>query len=310
MAQALWDRAGPARETGYVFEIQHFSIHDGPGIRSTVFLRGCPLNCVWCHNPEGRSPDRAVVLESQRCRQCGACVRACPRGAHSIRDGQHRFDAGRCTGCGQCVESCPYGAMRWLGSAMEAGTVLEEIARDIPYFQASGGGMTLSGGEPAQQPGFSLALLRLAGTRGIHRAVETCGYAPWEVYAAFLPCTDLFLFDCKETDPERHLRFTGVEPALILENLRKLHDSGARILLRCPIIPGCNDRDDHFAALARLCADLPRLTGIELLPYHSLGVSKASRLGLDEQARFETPSGERVAQWNDRLRSLGAPVVP
>ena len=159
------------------------------------------------------------------------------------------------------------------------------------------------------QPEFSLALLQIAGQRGLHRAVETCGYAPWDVYEKMLPHTELFLFDCKETDPVRHARFTGVDPSLIMQNLKNLHDSGARILLRCPLIPGCNDREDHFTALARLCEKLPRLEGIELLPYHALGASKAERLGMNVQPRFETPSKEQVAQWNNRMKALGAPVI-
>lgn len=295
-------------KTGNVFQIQHFSIHDGPGIRSTVFLKGCPLRCVWCHNPEGQQSVNRIVFVQDKCRLCGACSRVCPCNCHVITQ-THTFHAELCRNCGACAAACPFGAMQQLGEQMTAEAVLREVCKDQSYFEASGGGITLSGGEPTMQPEFLLAVLKLAGQRKLHRAVETCGYAPWETFASIAPETDLFLFDCKETDSDRHLALTGVPLDGILENLRRLHDTGAKILLRCPIVPGCNERQEHFEALARLCSELPRLQGIELLAYHSLGVSKAERYGFERQKRFEVPDKERLKRWNALLRSLGAPVI-
>lgn len=293
---------------GRVFEIQHFSIHDGPGIRSVVFLQGCPLNCLWCHNPEGQRFERMPMLDGEQCVLCGSCVQRCAHACHRIVDCRHAFRSEACVGCGACIEGCPNGALRWVGRRMNVEDVLDQVMRDRDYFLESGGGITISGGEPAAQPQFAYALLSEAGKRGLHRAMETSGYAPQASLKRLAEAVDLFLFDCKETDSRRHLAYTGVDMDVILDNLHMLHNAGKRIRLRCPIIPGCNDREEHIRALGKLCAELPNLEGIELLPYHNLGVSKAVRLG-KMQREFDSLPVERMENWREMLRSMGAKVI-
>ncbi len=294
---------------GVVFSVQHFSIHDGPGVRSTVFLSGCLLDCLWCHNPEGKASRPYVVFEAGKCRMCRACEGVCPNRCHEFADGKHSFHMQTCQQCGACMEACYYGALHWVGMKRTALDVIDEVKKDFRYFEESGGGITLSGGEPALQPKFAEALFLLAGKQGIHRCMETSGYASSRAYERLLPVTDLFLYDCKETDPERHKLFTGKEFQRIRNNLSFLDEHGANIILRCPIIPGCNDRAEHIEGIARLCLGLQNLKGVELLPYHSLGVSKAQRLGLKDQTKYEVPPAERIREWNDYLRKEHLPVL-
>lgn len=293
---------------GRIFEIQHFSIHDGPGIRSVVFLQGCPLNCLWCHNPEGQRFERVPMLNAEQCALCGNCMQKCEHVCHQIVDHKHVFRSEACIGCGDCIEGCSIGALHWVGRRMKVEDVLDQVMRDRDFFLESGGGITISGGEPAAQPQFAYALLLEAGRRSLHRAMETSGYAPQVSLKRLAEEVDLFLFDCKETDPQRHLAYTGVDLNVILDNLHMLHDCGKRIRLRCPIIPGCNDREEHIRALGKLCAELPNLEGIELLPYHNLGVSKAARLGKAQQ-EFDPLPAERMENWREMLRSMGAKVI-
>lgn len=295
---------------GNIISIQHFSIHDGPGIRSTVFFQGCPLHCLWCHNPESHAFLAFVGFNAQKCVSCGRCAAVCPHGCHRMEQGVHTFDRAGCDACGRCVDQCLSGSLQMVGRRAAAEELAAEVVKDRKFFEHTGGGVTLSGGEPAMQPDFALALLQSFGRQGIHRAVETCGYADRQVYERLLPETDLFLYDCKETDPQLHRKYTGVDNEKILENLRFLHDSGAHVLLRCPIIPGLNDRDEHLEKLAALYHSLPRLVGIELLPYHALGASKTKTMALRAQEEYQTPAPETVAAWNERLRRCGvAPVL-
>jgi len=287
--------------TGRIFDIQRFSIHDGPGIRTTVFLKGCPLRCLWCHNPEGISPQPELSFVPDRCVACGACVRACPEGAHRMADGHHVLKRELCRHCGACVEQCPAGALEMAGREASVSEVLSEAVRDRPFYETSGGGVTLSGGEPTMQPEFCLALLRAARAEGLHTCVDTCGYCEWSRLEQMLPLVDLWLFDFKESDTQRHRDYTGVPNGRILENLRRLCASGARLVLRCPIIPGLNDRDDHFEAIRRLAAELG-LSRVELLPYHGFGDGKVERFGLSGLRRIKapTPAPHQVAEWQAR----------
>lgn len=264
---------------GRIFDIQRFCLHDGPGIRTTVFLQGCPLRCQWCHNPEGQDARPGLLLCRDRCLGCGACRQVCPAGGIGLQDGKAAVDRARCRRCGACANACPTQALRLVGKEVEAAEVMAEVMRDRIFFATSGGGMTLSGGEPLAQPDFTAALLADAKCAGLRTCIETCGFAPWAAFAALLPVTDLFLYDLKETDPERHQQATGVELAPILANLRRLHDAGAVIRLRLPVIPGWNDRSSHFQAVDKLHAAMPRLQGVDRLPYHPLGRSKTEQLG-------------------------------
>lgn len=297
---------------GRIFDIQRFCLHDGPGIRTTVFMKGCPLRCPWCHNPEGRTPGAELSFMADRCVGCGYCLRLCPRGAHVIRDGQHVLNRDVCIACGRCAEGCAGGALELIGREVSAAEVLAVVRRDKPFYETSGGGMTLSGGEPTAQPDFALALLQAARAEGLHTALETCGYVRFEELARLLPFVDLVLYDLKELDDARHREWVGVPNAMILENLRRAHDAGHAIVLRLPIIPGYNDRPDHFEVIANLARSLPKLRGVEILPYHPLGTSKAARLGYaaGREAMAPTPEAAKVAEWAAALSRLGVRVLP
>jgi pyruvate formate lyase activating enzyme len=298
-------------QVGRIFEIQRFSIHDGPGIRTTVFVQGCPLRCVWCHNPEGIPSHSLVSYQPDRCIGCGHCFRTCPRHAHRMEGDRHLLDRSACVACGTCLEGCYARALELVGRQATVAEVLDEVRRDLPFYETSGGGMTVSGGEPTLQIDFAEALLRAAREEGLHRCVETCGAAPSGHVERLLPLVDLFLFDLKETDGQRHRQFTGAGLGRILENLRLLHDRGARVLLRLPLVPGLNARDDHFVAVAELVRQLPRLEGVEIMPYHRLGTSKLGRLGLDppQPLDLQPPDATTLAAWIDRFTALGVTVL-
>lgn len=264
--------------TGIVFDIRRYAIHDGPGIRTTVFLKGCALACAWCHNPESQATGFEAVLRDARCIRCGACVDACTHGAVTWTDAGPVTDRARCTACGDCAAVCYADARERVGREMTAEAVLAEVARDEPFYGRSGGGMTLSGGEPLLQPEFAAALLRGAKARGLHTALDTCGHAPWAALDRLRGDVDLFLYDVKLLDDARHRRFTGVPNGRILANLRALSEAGHTIVLRVPVIPGVNDDDANLEALAALAAALPHLAGVDLLPYHHIGADKYARL--------------------------------
>ena len=250
---------------GIVFGIQRLSIHDGPGIRTTVFLKGCNINCKWCHNPEGIPMQPLIGLNQERCVRCGACAAACPNGCHSIENGEHRFDRRACEACGKCVDACPVQALDLIGKRMTADEVMKVVLKDQKYY-GEDGGVTLSGGEALMQKDFALELMRRCREHGIRIALETNGVHRKETYDAVMPYVDLFLYDYKATDPEVHKAYVGCDNRRILENLRYLHDSGARVLVRCPIIPGVNDNQVHFDAIAQLTVQQPKLVGAEILP--------------------------------------------
>ncbi len=291
--------------SGMIFDIQKFSIHDGPGIRTTVFLKGCPLDCLWCHNPESKDHAPEIAFDPARCIGCRACALACPEGGHTLDAAGHRYDRSLCRRCGTCAAACHAGALERIGREMTVAAVLEEVLKDRPFYETSGGGMTLSGGEPLLQPGFTRDLLAAAAAHGLHTCVETCGFAAWSDLQAILPLTGLFLYDCKETDPARHLACTGVASDPILDNLRRLDQAGAKLILRCPIIPGLNDRPDHLEGIARLANGLQHLLEINLMPYHPLGASKSARIGvaypLENKAFAEK---ERTEAWLAQVQRL------
>ncbi len=281
-----------------IFNIQRFSVNDGPGIRTAVFIKGCPLNCIWCHNPESKCRATELMYSAEKCVGCGRCASVCPVGCHKIEAGRHVFDRGGCTLCGECSSACAAGAIQVCGRQMRCDEVLSEVMKDKIFYETSGGGVTLSGGEPLYSFEFTLELLRACKESGIHTAMETCGFAPAERIKEAARYTDLFLFDYKETDPTLHKRYTGVDNSLILSNLALVNSLGKETVLRCPIIPGCNDRREHFLAIGELARKYDSLIGVDVEPYHPLGESKAEQLG-KEYSLSGKPFAERdsVSEW-------------
>jgi pyruvate formate lyase activating enzyme len=280
---------------GTVFDIRKFSIHDGPGIRTTVFLKGCPLQCAWCHNPESQSAEPELILRLNRCLRCGACVDACPEDAIRMGAEGPCTDRTRCEQCGLCVDACFSGARELAGREMTAAQVMAEIERDRPFYDESGGGATFSGGEPLLQPEFLLELLQACRADGIHTTLDTCGYAPWAVLDRILPYVDLFLYDLKTLDVGKHRALTGVSNGRIVRNLRALDEQGAEIVVRVPVIPGVNDGDEEMRAIGALVASLPSVVRVELLPYHRIGVEKYGRMAREYSLpEVQPPSPEQI----------------
>ncbi len=296
--------------TAIVFDIERFAVNDGPGIRTVVFLKGCPLHCLWCHNPESQVQPPEILFSSQKCTACGRCAAACPAGAHVISKGIHLFDRSRCIHCGRCVRACLSGALELAGRSMTVDEVLAEVLRDKPFYDNSGGGLTLSGGEPLMNAPFALALLRGAKEAGLHTAVETSGAVARETLMEVAPYIDLWLWDVKHLDPACHRVLTGGELAPILANLEALNARGAEIVLRRPSIPGVNDSPDGLAALGALAERIESVSAIDIEPYHPLGVDKARRLGRS-QKEYPFPPKDYVARiCTEVARHTRKPVRP
>src|SRR5271157_1621965 len=289
---------------GLVFNIMRFALHDGPGIRTTVFLKGCPLSCWWCHNPESRSRETEVVYVTERCIRCGDCVRACPEAALAL-DEQVVRDPHLCRLDMRCVDACSTGAQGIFGRWMSLSDIMAEVLKDQIFFDESRGGATISGGEPLMQAEFVEALLAACRAQRIHTVLDTCGYAESRVVERIRSKVDLFLFDLKLMDPIKHQQFTGVSNTQILENLRLLAESGSAVIVRIPVIPGVNDDDDNFSAVSSFLSPLG-LRNIDLLPYHRIASGKYSKLGL--RYRMEgllPPTAEHLQTIAARLRRDG-----
>jgi len=269
---------------GVIFNVMRFAVHDGPGIRTTVFLKGCPLDCWWCHNPEGQRPEPEMVFWPGRCLACGRCVEVCPTGAAAAvlggeAGGEAVGDAAACILCGRCAEVCPSEARQICGRVVRAEELLDEIYRDRLFYDQSGGGVTFSGGEPLAQPDFLDALLQGCRGRGVRTCVDTSGWAPTGLLLALAATVDLFLYDLKIMDPELHRRYAGLDNSLVLDNLRALVAAGRRVTVRIPVIPGVNDGAENVAATGEFLSSLGDPPDVVLLPYHRTGEDKHARLG-------------------------------
>jgi pyruvate formate lyase activating enzyme len=296
--------------TGTIFNIQKFSLHDGPGIRTTVFFKGCPLHCQWCHNPESQPTGQQVVFFPARCIACGACIETCPQGAITLSQAGALTDLELCDQCGDCVEDCYSQARELVGRQVSVVEVMAEIESDRPFYEESGGGATFSGGEPLMQPDFLLALLKACKTEEIHTTVDTCGFASWNVLERIQPYTDLFLFDLKIMDQAQHQEYTGASNEPILRNLRRLSESGQVIRLRLPIIPGINDQPEQIRQIGEFAAGLPHLDEVDILPYHNIAAEKYRRLNIVYALPdLPAPSAEHLAEITQTLRGFGLKVV-
>lgn len=296
---------------GVIFNLQHYSIHDGPGIRTTVFLKGCPLKCLWCQNPESQDPGPLLFFTDEKCTGCGTCAEACPNGAIRLIDGKSKTDRDRCTGCGKCVSVCPNEARSIIGREMTAEEVFEDLKTDDIFYRNSGGGVTLSGGDPVFQPDFSIAILKLCRSAGIHTALETCGFLEWGRLKNILKQTDLVLYDIKHMDSTRHKAYTGVVNELILENAEKIHrDLKLPVFPRVPLVPGYNDSLENLKRTAEFIAT--RLDGnnmVHILPYHPLGETKYLRMERKITTSVTLPSERQLEAARQIFESAGLSAV-
>ncbi len=283
---------------GVVFDIQRYSLHDGPGLRTLVFLKGCPLRCLWCSNPESQRKEPDMLWDSGRCSSCLSCVRACPTGALKRCGDRFEFDSSLCTACGGCASACPSSARRISGSEMSLDDVMKVVVRDMPFYRRSGGGVTLGGGEPLAQPTFATRILTRAHDTGIDTTVETSGYGETRTLVAMLEHADHVLFDVKHADSRRHLELTGVSNELVLDNLRALLPVHPDVTVRYPLIPDCNASYDDLAALGTRLAQMPGPPRIEIVPYHRFGEHKYRLLGrayaLDEVSPCDAVQSEEA----------------
>lgn len=283
---------------GTVFDISRYCLDDGPGIRTTVYLKGCPLRCMWCHNPESNLKSIQIGYEAQKCVGCRACAYACPDNCHEFVENQHIFHREKCVACGKCVESCEYEALTQIGKKMTVEQVMKTVLRDMSFYKTSGGGMTISGGEALYQPEFTKALFMSAKEKGIHTCIETSGYAKTEKLLEITPYVDLFLYDIKQMNPVKHKEVTHIDNTLILHNLKQLDERNAEIVLRLPIIPGVNDNQEHFCKVGELADGLDHVKYLEVLPYHPLGLSKATLLGIEmPYSSRDVPETATVDKW-------------
>lgn len=300
-------------EPPYVSNIQRFSLDDGPGIRTTVFFKGCNLHCAWCHNPECIEPAPSLQFAEASCTSCGKCAEVCAHGVHRIGEsGKHVIDRSLCTGCGKCAYVCPGTALSLIGRRYTPEELLREVLKDRKYYETSEGGVTFSGGEPMLYPDYLSEVLRLCGAEGLHTAVDTAGCVDFKNFEQVMPWTDLFLYDIKLWDRERHRNATGVPNERILENLDRLTRAGADVYIRTPVVPTYNDDPEAFSHIAAFLDALPgreQVRLIQLLPYHNYGVGKYGTLGKDSRTFDITPPSEAFMRAVlERYLELGLPA--
>ena len=310
----------------FVFDIKRFALHDGPGIRTTAFLKGCPLSCTWCHNPEGLKPAPLIWYSDSQCIRCWQCVKTCPPGALTIPENENgplQYDREKCIHCGECVKTCPSGALRWDSRQYTVSELTDELLKDEIFHKSSGGGITISGGEPMNRPNFALKVLEACQAKGTHTAIETSLYAARETVDRFLPFVNLFLADLKLIDDETHRNCTGVGNKRIMENLAIIAQSTAArstpeqpgMIVRVPLIPGITDTEKNIAGIAQYVSGLEGNVPVELLNFNPLAESKYRSLGLPyilkstTVRKTEQLSTERIEVLKSILREEGCRVL-
>ena len=270
-----------------IFEIKRFAVHDGNGIRTTVFFKGCPLKCVWCHNPEGLDFKPQLAFYENKCVSCGECGKVCAQNAHTFPQGMHVFDRSQCVACGKCEAACPCSALTLYGKEVTIDELMPTLLEDADFYRTSGGGVTLSGGECLLQADFCAGLLKRLKENGISTAVDTCGYVPKASIQKVMPYTDVFLYDVKAFDEQVHIQCTGHSNKLILENLKEIDAAGIPVEIRIPYVPGYND--DQMEKIAAFLSDLKNISGIRILPYHNYAGSKYRALAMDNTLPGQLP---------------------
>ena len=292
---------------GIIFNIQKFCIHDGDGIRTCVFLKGCPLRCIWCHNPESLEKVKSLSFNKQKCSSCRRCLTVCD--ARKIENGALHIDREKCVKCGRCTEICFNDANEIIGKEMSASEVMAEVMKDKMFYDTSGGGITVTGGEPSYQPDFTLELLRLSKDAGISLAIETCGIGSRDFYKEAADLNTTFLYDIKCINPERHKKFTGTDNSHIMSNLHYLMDRCADIIIRLPLIPECNDSDKDIAELsAFLKENIGRYRYAEIMPYHTLGTGKSEKIGISTDYIHNNTTDEEISRWRSLFTSHGIDI--
>jgi pyruvate formate lyase activating enzyme len=295
---------------GTIFDIKRFAIHDGPGVRTTVFFKGCPLGCWLCHNPESQSFEPELMIRDGRCTRCGDCVEACPQNVVSLNGANVQIDRYRCDLCGACADVCLPGAIEVVGREVTVAELMDELEKDVVYYDESAGGVTISGGEPFAQPEFLLELLQSCKARGFNTVVDTCGHVAPDLFRSLAEHVDHFLYDLKIIDDTRHREFTGVGVGLIHENLRWLAERNRAVVVRFPLLPGINDDEANIRAMGELLGSLEARPRVDILPYHRAGVDKYGRLGREPRLPdTRPPSEEAVAAVARQLGGFGLQVT-
>jgi pyruvate formate lyase activating enzyme len=293
-----------------IFDVRKYSIHDGPGIRTAVFFKGCPLSCWWCHNPEGQDSRPELVYRKSRCIGCGECAKGCKRGAISLLSGYISVDRADCLVCSNCSNVCSSEALSIAGKLMSVKEVLKEIEKDQPFYEESEGGVTFSGGEPLMQPDFLNALLKECKEGAIHTTVSTCGHARYEIIRRIRDNVDLFLYDIKTLDSRKHRKYACVTNRQILRNLKKLAKNGSQIVISFPIIPGINDDEKNVSRTAEFVGSLPNIQQVNLLPYHRAGIEKYKSLGKPYKLdKIQPPTNKKIESIKEKIEAFGIKVT-
>lgn len=295
-------------EPSTIINIQKYSIHDGPGIRTTVFFKGCPLNCWWCHNPESQNPRPEIMFFEERCTGCSTCIKRCPTKAIELFQGHLVTYEKKCTLCGKCCDLCPNNARELVGTDITVKELMSKLIKDEVFYEESNGGVTFSGGEPLMHSDYLINVLNICKDRDIHTTIDTSGYAPFEQFEKIIDSVDLFLFDIKHMNNEKHLEYTGVENTLILDNLKKLSQKGCNIYVRMPIIAGINDDDENINMAINFLSNL-NITQVDLLPYHKMGMDKYRRLNMQYKlSGFEKPTDEILDKIAEKFKKAGIKI--